>query len=80
MKSETLSQTKLKQIQKDKHQRGLPTQLPWAGREPHRFFMHTWQRLMCVRMRPALSVSADGVLWKFCSGIVVSQKLYLLAK
>lgn len=27
MKSETMSQTKLKQIQKDKHQSGLPTQL-----------------------------------------------------
>lgn len=31
MKSETMSQTKLKQIQKDKHQSGLPTQL-LAGR------------------------------------------------
>lgn len=41
--------------------------------------MHTWQRLMCVRMRPALSVSAEGAPWKLCSGMVVSQKLYLLA-
>lgn len=70
----------MKQIQKNKHQRGLPTQLLAAAWAAHRFFIHTWQRLICVRMRPALSVSADGVLWKFCSGMVVSQKLYLLEK
>lgn len=47
--------------------------------ENHRFFMHTWQRLMCVLMSPALRVSAEGEPWKLCSGMVVSQKLYLLA-
>lgn len=79
MKSETLSQTKLKQIQKDKHQRGFPHSCRGQGGSSQ--ILHAHLAAADVRADEAsLSVSADGVLWKFCSGIVVSQKLYLLAK
>lgn len=38
-------------------------------------FMHTWQRLMCVRRLPALSVVGTGFVNISLSSIVASQKL-----
>lgn len=41
----------------------------------HRFFMHTWQRLMCVRSSPAFSVDGVGFLNISFLSMVASQKL-----
>lgn len=59
MKSETLSQTKLKQIQKDKHQSGLPTRL-LAGRVGGSQILHAHLAAADVRADEAGLESVSG--------------------
>lgn len=61
------------EITNNLHYRPLPS-------AHHTSLIHTWQRLTLVRKLPAFSVCGLGVANCSLPSIVVSQKLYLLAK